>query len=103
MQRTLQDSLNVLFGESVAPTNGTVVQRPVAGERIERIRELYREADEALREGDLGTYDERIEEIGSILEEFEGNATTTPEEPTSPIDTPGEDELGGGVSVPEGG
>jgi len=93
MQRTLDDSLNVLFGESVA-NDERVVTRPIADERIERMRNLYDEAQQSLEEGDLSTYAERVEEIGAELEGFESNETGAVE-PINPIDTPDEDEITG--------
>jgi len=78
MQRTLDQSLAALFGEAVAPEQ-PVPGQPVGGERIERMRELYDEAQQALRDGDLGTYSERVESIGEELEGFDTSGNTTAE------------------------
>jgi hypothetical protein len=62
------------------------------------MRNLYDEAQQALQDGDLGTYADRVEQIGEELEGFDTNTTDAePTQPTQPIDTPDEDELGGGV------
>ena len=97
MQRTLDQSLAALFGEAVAPQ--PVPGQPIVEtERIRRMRSLYDEAQQALQDGDLGAYAERVEQIGEELEGFETNTTDAePTQPTQPIDTPDEDELGGGV------
>ena len=99
MQRTLDASLAALFGESVAPVEQPVAGQPIESERVQRMRELYDEAQQALENGDLGTYADRFEEIGQELEGLEaGNGTAGG--PTQPIDTPDEDELEG-VAPPE--
>jgi uncharacterized membrane protein (UPF0182 family) len=97
MQRTLDQSLAALFGEAVAPQ--PVPGQPIVEtERIRRMRNLYDEAQQALQDGDLGTYADRVEQIGEELEGFDTNTTDAePTQPTQPIDTPDEDELGGGV------
>ncbi len=95
MQRTLGASLAALFGESVTQQQ-PVAGQPIESERVQRMRELYDEAQQALQDGDLGTYADRFEEIGQELEGLEANGTVEgPAGPTQPIDTPDEGELGG--------
>jgi uncharacterized membrane protein (UPF0182 family) len=92
MQRTLDASLAALFGESV--TQQPVAGQPIESERVQRMRELYDEAQQALEDGELGTYADRFEEIGQELEGLEANGTVEGPGPTQPIDTPDEGELG---------
>ncbi|MFW5983756.1 MAG: UPF0182 family protein [Halobacteria archaeon] len=94
MQRTLDASLAALFGE-VAPPAAPGAPQP-STERIERLRELYEDADSALRGGNFTEYARNIEEIGTVLDEI--NTTTTndtvvPDTPSAPVDTPDADEL----------
>jgi len=94
MQRTLDGSLNALFGETVQPAPGAPVPTQPSTERIQDLRNLYDEANQALRDGDFPTYAEKIDELGRELDDFEteveGNETVQqPTQPTDPIDTPG--------------
>ncbi len=71
MQDTLSDALNVIFGEGAAPSPGVPggPSQPVPGtdaERLSRILELYNKAQEALSDGDLGLYQQYVEEIGMV-------------------------------------
>lgn len=70
MQPSLEESLGVLFGEAEErgpdPVEGPGTLAP--GD-LETLKELYEEAQTALREGDLATYADRVEEMGTVLEE----------------------------------
>ena len=95
MQRTLDSSLAALFGEVVAPTAVPGAPQP-STERIERLRELYQDADTALRDGNFTGYARNIEDIGDVLDEFNTTTNRTgpvPDAPTAPIDTPDAGEL----------
>jgi len=94
MQRTLDASLAALFGEAVAPTVPGLPAQP-STERIQRLRDLYDDADTALRDGNFTEYAGSIEEMGDVLDEINTTATNTtaPESPASPIDTPDQGEL----------
>ena len=76
MQPSLEGALAARFGESLPEQRPGPGGAEVPPERIQRLQQLYREAQEALREGDLETYARKISEIGEILEST-GNTTTT--------------------------
>ncbi len=78
MQPSLEMSLAVLFGESAEQPPEQVVDG-VSDERLQRMQELYREAEEALEQGDLGTYSDRVREIGREIEaaRAEANGSTS--------------------------
>ncbi|MDN7025713.1 UPF0182 family protein [Methanoculleus sp. FWC-SCC1] len=67
MQETLNQSLAVIFGEGGEAPPGEV---PAVGgdlaERLARISDLFDAAEQALSEGDLGRYQEQINEIGQV-------------------------------------
>jgi uncharacterized membrane protein (UPF0182 family) len=68
MQKTLLEALNEIFGDEGAPGDG---EKPPIGEtdreKLEQISELYEKAQEALVRGDLGLYQQYIDEIGRIV------------------------------------
>ncbi|MDK2989247.1 MAG: uncharacterized protein PWR16_776 [Methanoculleus sp.] len=68
MQETLNQSLAVIFGieEEVPPPGEVPVPTGDLAERLARIAELYEAAQQALSEGDLGRYQEQINEIGEV-------------------------------------
>ncbi|MFB6282511.1 MAG: UPF0182 family protein [Halobacteria archaeon] len=97
MQKTLADGLNVLFGEEVErPTGPGVPGVPgvpggVSESELRELRNIYSEAKQALKDGQFGTYGEKIEELGKKLDEMEvqpkngtsGNLTVNPTVPSS--------------------
>jgi uncharacterized membrane protein (UPF0182 family) len=69
MQKTLSEALDVIFGEGVQPPPiGDGIPPPTGNlaERLARIAELYDLAQQALADGDLGRYQEYIDEIGRV-------------------------------------
>lgn len=67
MQPTLERAIEVRFGK--APEEPEPVGEPGAPPQVvESLRQLYVEAQEALRRGDFETYAERITRMGGILE-----------------------------------
>ena len=71
MQETLSEALDVIFGEGAssgqAPGDGG--DEPISrtdAEKLSRIAELYDKAQEALSEGNLGQYQDYIEQIGEL-------------------------------------
>ncbi|MCJ7428839.1 MAG: UPF0182 family protein [Candidatus Nanohaloarchaeota archaeon QJJ-5] len=71
MQPTLDNSLDVLFGDAAA--EGPVVVSPGA---LEEARSVYNDAQTALQNGDFATYAERIEELGSLLNQEDSAGST---------------------------
>jgi len=73
MQPTLGEALAVIFGEGAAPVApGEEAPPPISAEdaqKLARIADLYDQAQQALADGDLGRYQELIDEIGSIASE----------------------------------
>lgn len=71
MQPTLGEALTTVFGEGVPEEGeGDGGQPPIGegvGETLQQIRSLYRQAQEALRAGDLGRYQELVDEIGGLV------------------------------------
>ena len=69
MKETLQEALSDIFGTVVppapAPVNETVPK--TAEEKLARIAELYKKAQEALSQGNLGLYQQYIDQIGELL------------------------------------
>jgi uncharacterized membrane protein (UPF0182 family) len=70
MQETLAEAFVAIFGEEAVPSapEGEEVV-PISEEdalKLARIAELYDQAQQALAEGDLGRYQEYIDEIGRI-------------------------------------
>ncbi|XGI84090.1 UPF0182 family protein [Halorutilales archaeon Cl-col2-1] len=87
MQPNLNASLDVVFG--TRRTEGEGITRVPATdglppEEIQRLRQIYDEAQTALRDGDFTTYAQRIEELGRRLEEAEARAETEPNTTVSP-------------------
>jgi len=71
MQPSLDMAVETLFGDlEEEDVTGPVVSPGV----LDEVRELYREAQDALEDGDFSTYADRIEAIGQRLEES-GNVT----------------------------
>ncbi len=72
MQQTLSDSLNVIFGSGAAPgpgvPGGPAPPTPgkTADEKLSQIAGLYDKARQALRDGDLGLYQQYVEQIGQL-------------------------------------
>jgi len=72
MQPTLKEALTAVFGEWTPAEEGTGEKPPVeegVGEILNQIRSLYRQAEEALRAGDLGRYQELVDRIGEVVGE----------------------------------
>jgi uncharacterized membrane protein (UPF0182 family) len=69
MQETLSEALNVIFGEGtpLPPDEGVPPISETEFEKLTRIAELYDKAQEALAKGDLGLYQQYIDEIGTIV------------------------------------
>ncbi|MHC1626708.1 MAG: UPF0182 family membrane protein, partial [Methanoculleaceae archaeon] len=70
MQPTLKEALTAVFGEWTPAEEGTGEKPPVeegVGEILNQIRSLYRQAEEALRSGDLGRYQELVDRIGEVV------------------------------------
>ncbi|MDT8357221.1 MAG: UPF0182 family protein [Methanomicrobiaceae archaeon] len=74
MQNTLNEAISGLFGEG---PDGEVPGPIGDGETavFARIAELYMRAQEALKRGDLGLYQEYIDQIGEIVTENMGSQT----------------------------
>jgi uncharacterized membrane protein (UPF0182 family) len=69
MQPTLAEALAVLFGEGAAPVPSGEEAPPISAEdalKLAQIADLYDQAQQALADGDLGRYQELIDEIGRI-------------------------------------
>ncbi len=102
MQPTLDMSLAALFGDPVVEQPAAAPIDEVSTERIHRLRDLYREAETALQQGDLGTYAEKVEEIGREIEDWEEEVEDVedaedvePVDPVDPVAPPDEDEVAG--------
>jgi len=70
MQPTLDEALTAVFGEGVPAEEDGGEKPPVdegVGETLQQIRSLYRQAQEALRAGDLGRYQELVDRIGELV------------------------------------
>lgn len=70
MQETLSDALDVIFGVAERPRAGEATPLPLnetTGQKLARIAELYIKAQEALKAGDLGLYQQSVEEIGKLV------------------------------------
>ncbi|RLI96609.1 MAG: UPF0182 family protein [Candidatus Aenigmatarchaeota archaeon] len=67
MKNTLKEAINAIFGTDLSMPGGQKPSAPVtAEEKLARIAELYDNAQAALAEGDLGSYQEYINQIGEI-------------------------------------
>ena len=75
MRPSLEGALAARFGEA-EPERGPGGEAAIPPERLQRMRTLYREAQDALREGDLQTYARKIDQLGDLLDET-GNTTAT--------------------------
>ena len=84
MQPTLETALDVLVGEAAprpeGPGNVTAPGRAVPPEDLRELERLYREARQALRDGDFATFGDRLDAIGRRLNETR-EATTAPVSP----------------------
>ncbi len=70
MQDTLSDALDVIFGGSTAgktEKDETVQLSGTDTEKLARIAELYDKAQHSLNAGDLGTYQDYIDQIGVLV------------------------------------
>ncbi|MFH0868589.1 MAG: UPF0182 family protein, partial [Candidatus Woesearchaeota archaeon] len=70
MQETLEEALEVIFKGKVekAKEKGEVTKIPeTLSEKFNEASEVYKEAQEALTQGDFAKYAEKIEELGRIL------------------------------------
>ena len=77
MEETLSKALEQIFAPDgkriVAPTQ-TVPNTGENGTMSDKIQEAgikYREAQEALRNGSLSVYQQKVDEIGALIEELE--------------------------------
>jgi len=68
MQETLTEALEVLFGGGAGDGDGVPPIDESDREKIMRIADLYDRANRALAEGDLGAYQEYVDEIGRVVE-----------------------------------
>ncbi|MFN2484450.1 MAG: UPF0182 family protein [Candidatus Limnocylindria bacterium] len=68
---TLEEALRQLLGEAAVPPpeegNGNEPPPGDVAALVERAQELYDQAQEALTQGDLATYDARLEELDRVL------------------------------------
>ncbi|UCD02711.1 MAG: UPF0182 family protein, partial [Candidatus Aenigmatarchaeota archaeon] len=70
MQKTLSDALNVIFGDAAILPDDTPPMPPVSqsdAEKLRRIAELYDLAQHALNDGELGLYQDYIDQIGDLV------------------------------------
>ena len=68
MKETLQEALDEIFGAApiITPTGTTVPIPTTAAEKLAQIVDLFNRAQDALAEGDLGLYQQYIEQIGEL-------------------------------------
>ena len=88
---TVEEGLAILFGqappqaptdESGAPTPSTPPTGGSVQELLDQAADTYRRAQEALRNGNLGTYQELINQVGDLINQAQqggggGGAPTT--------------------------
>ncbi|MBN2331268.1 MAG: UPF0182 family protein [Candidatus Aenigmarchaeota archaeon] len=73
MKRTLAEALDDIFGTSAAPSPagpGGIPSPPTTGtdaEKLVQIADLYGKAQQALADGDLGLYQQYVEQIGTLV------------------------------------
>ncbi len=70
MQKTLGEALDVIFGAGTQQTGGTDEETHISrtdAEKLMRIAEIYDLAQKALNSGNLGAYQDYIDQIGSIV------------------------------------
>lgn len=92
MGETLEDALGRLLGEDAAAAlieappreEGQAAASPAAASRLERVRSLLRQADAALRDGDLARFGELWSRVRSLAE---APADTAVGLPAAPSDT----------------
>lgn len=82
MQRTLEDALLRIFGQSAQPgTDATGTPSAPGDPGIQAdaatAARLYEQAVEAQQRGDWATYGQRLEELGRVLERLAGAETTS--------------------------
>ena len=72
MQPTLEEALDVIFGEARQrpAVPGVTLPPETPQEVLEQVAALFEQAQSALKEGDLKTYAEFIEQIGDILKGY---------------------------------
>lgn len=72
MQPTLEEALDVIFGEARQrpAVPGVTLPPGTPQEVLEQVAALFEQAQSALKEGDLKTYAEFIEQIGDILKQY---------------------------------
>ena len=97
MERTLEASLNAVFGEQVVEAEQAIAQAQQAAEQaapgtpsqqlqqnIQRARSLLQEARQALQGGNFATFGQRLNELETVLNNGSGvPADTTQAPPTS--------------------
>jgi uncharacterized membrane protein (UPF0182 family) len=97
MERTLEASLNAVFGEQVVEAEQAIAQAEQAAEQaapgtpsqqlqqnIQRARSLLQEARQALQGGNFATFGQRLNELETVLNNGSGvPADTTQAPPTS--------------------
>ncbi len=67
MKETLQEALDDIFGAApITPTGLTVPISQTAAEKLAQIADLFNKAQDALAEGDLGLYQQYIDQIGEL-------------------------------------
>jgi uncharacterized membrane protein (UPF0182 family) len=72
MQDTLSDAIDVIFGAATAPApggpGGPPAEPPTGtdAEKLAQIAELYDKAQDALNAGDLGLYQQYVDQIGNL-------------------------------------
>jgi len=76
MQPTLDGAIKTLFGEVEDTGDTGVPPQVVRPEKLDEARELYRQAQEALQQGDFTTYSTKIEQLGKVLEDDPATNTT---------------------------
>jgi hypothetical protein len=74
MKKSLQESLNEIFGEIVKPE---IPELPpeTPEDILAKLSELYKKAEESMREGNLSKYAEYVNQIGEILKTWKGPKT----------------------------
>jgi uncharacterized membrane protein (UPF0182 family) len=78
LANSVDEGLDVLFGLAPAPETPTDAEEPEDGEEpaagdvqalLDEAAERFEEAQDALQQGDLGRYQELIEEVGDLIEQ----------------------------------
>jgi uncharacterized membrane protein (UPF0182 family) len=75
MEETLDEALEVIFGEATVPVTPGQPPTPVIPETPEEVLNevgsLYQKAQDALTDGNLALYAQYIEEMGDVLEDYQ--------------------------------